>query len=123
MPEQKGRKRRPRDRRREHDTQPAPSVTSGPNIERSARKGQELPEGVRLPSPTARITGLIIAVVTVFVAGLMISDALGGDNTTAEATARVVVAVFLLGLSAAVGALCIAPLWVRSLVVRWRGSA
>jgi hypothetical protein len=118
MPEQKGRKRRGRDRRR--DAAPAAATPPQP----APKKQQELPEGVRLPSPTARITGLIISVVTVFIAGLMISDALSGDNSTAEATLRIVVAVFLLALSIAVAALCIATLWVRELVVRrWKGAA
>ena len=122
MPEQKGRKRRPRDRRRDRET--STGSTGAPVATPAARRAeQELPEGVRLPSPTARITGLIIAVVTVFVAGLMIRDALGGGVSASEAAVRIVIAGFLLGLSFGVGALCIAPLWVRNVVLRVRGSA
>ena len=118
MPAQKGRRQRQRDRRRERSAESATAPAPPPAPAGRAR--QELPEGVQLPSTTARVTGFIIAVVTLVVAALMIRDAAGGGTAGAEAIVRIIVAVFLIGLALAVGALSVAPLWVRSVIVRLR---
>jgi hypothetical protein len=118
MPQQKGRKHRQKERRhaRTGSDDAAPPGATTPK--QPARASQQLPDGVRLPSATARATGFMVAIVTAIVAVLMMLGALGGGG--AEAIVRLLVAVFLLGLAAAVGALCLAPLWVRSLIVRQR---
>lgn len=118
MPERKGRRRRPHDRRREErratadaregaERAPAPAAAS-------RRTRQPAPPA---PSATARATGFTIAVVTAFVAVLMIRDGVTGDRDVVDAVIRVVVGTLLVALATFIAVLLVFPEWVRG---RWR---
>jgi hypothetical protein len=71
---------------------------------------------IQLPSRNARATGLIIAVITAFLAILMITD--GAGNGGGEGIVRVVAGVLLVGLSVVVGALSLFPAQIARAVRR-----
>jgi hypothetical protein len=113
MPEPRGRKKRPRDRRdRRRDrtgtpeapASPPPQAATARRIIRQAEPG--------LPSPTARATGFLIAIVTGFVAAVMLFNALS-DASGGEAVARVIGGALLILLAAAVAVACLWPAAVR----------
>ena len=124
MPEPKGRKkRRERDRERrrtregryldadvdaedEADTQPA-----------SVRPAQPQQPEPKMPSPTARFTGFIVAVVTAFLAFVMIYGAFGSDELgTIDKSLRIVAGGLLVLLAVFVGFLSLAPETFRDII-------
>jgi hypothetical protein len=117
MPEQRGRKR-VRDRRRERrervSVMPSADTIDTPAVEpRPVRRATPAPTG--MPSPTARATGFMIAIITALIAAVMIYNAATGDSSGGEATARILIGAGLLLLSTFVGLLVLAP----SIVVSW----
>ena len=111
MPEKKGRRRRSGGRHHEGsspESHPAPAATPGaPQRIASPRRADPL-----VPSNTARATGLMIAVITAFLAVLMISDAATGGGGI-DATVRIAAGVSLVLLAAVVGALSVFPAQIR----------
>jgi hypothetical protein len=63
----------------------------------------------------------MIAVVTAFLAALMIQDGFNGDHSTANAAARIVAGGLLVLLAVVVAALCLAPGWIRDVLRRRAG--
>jgi len=123
MPEPRGRKKRPRDRRerrdrrRERGGEPeatAPQPAQAPAARRVIRQAD-----AGLPSPTARATGFLIALVTAFVASVMLFNAVS-DASGGEAVARVVGGALLILLAAAVAVACLWPAAVRDYFARRR---
>ncbi|HEY8171562.1 MAG TPA: hypothetical protein VIH21_00620 [Dehalococcoidia bacterium] len=55
----------------------------------------------------------MIAVITAFLAALMIRDGITGDHTGLDMTARIVGGALLIILAIVVAVLCVAPAWVR----------
>jgi hypothetical protein len=68
---------------------------------------------IALPSRNARATGLLIAIVTGFLAVLMIVD--GAGNGGSEGIVRVVIGVMLVALALVVGVLSLFP----AHIARW----
>ncbi len=117
MPERKGRKRRPVDRRRGDDASVEASARENtPETPSFTSRQITPPNQPPLPSPTARASGLLIAVITAFFAVLVLRDGLTGDHTTIDATLRIFAGVSLIALSLAVGVLVLAPEVVRRLL-------
>ena len=73
-----------------------------------------------LPSTTARVTGLMIAVLTAFLAILMMYEAATGDLSGVDAVLRIVAGVTLVALAVVVGLLSLAPGQVRNWLRRRR---
>lgn len=109
MPEQKGRKRRPRERRRGPRPVEEQREAAGPEAGPKVSATPQPSPGV--PSPTARATGFLIAVITLFLAVMMIIDA--PDAGGIEAVIRAVVGVALVLVAVAVGVLVLFPEQVR----------
>ena len=124
MPERKGRKRRPtRERRRDRDvpgqavaTDAEPKSNGGPPPDSRRAAASDGP----LPSTTARVTGLMIAVLTAFLAILMMYEAATGDLSGIDAVLRIVAGVMLVALAVVVGLLSLAPGQVRNWLRRRR---
>lgn len=112
MPERKGRRRRSAGRHREPGApapHPAPAAMPGaPPRSASPQRADPL-----VPSNTARATGLMIAVITAFLAVLMISDAATGGSASMDAIVRIVAGVSLVLLAAVVAALSVFPAQIR----------
>lgn len=124
MPDRKGRRRRPHDRRRDERRAAAEAHGDAPRVAppparavASPRAPQRRAAAAPAPSPTARATGFIIAVVTAFLAILLIRDAFVGDRATPDVVARIVAGAFLVAMAAFIGALLLFPSWFRE---RWR---
>lgn len=117
MPERKGRKRRPTDRRRGEGA-PVEAAAHEGTAETPSFTSRQItpPNQPPLPSPTARASGLLIAVITAFFAILILRDGLTGDYAAIDATLRIVAGVSLIALSLAVGVLVLAPEVVRRLL-------
>lgn len=120
MPERKGRRRRVRRERVRGDARP-----SHPRAETLAARGaspapRSQAQAGPLPSTTARVTGLMIAVITAFLAVLMVYQALTGDAARIDVTLRIAAAVALVVLAVIVGVLSVAPGAVRDWVRRRR---
>ena len=112
MPEPKGRRRRGRQRERVRVRRPDAAAGRAPNADDRPRTAS--PTTVRpgaAPSPAARATGLVLAVVTAFLAGLLIKDS--GGSVTA-----IVAGALLILLAVAVAVLVVAPGRVRALLRR-----
>lgn len=116
MPERKGRKRRSsRERRRDRDvTAQAPAIeapeprAATPSVARRA-----VPSGGPLPSRTARVTGFMLAVVTAFLAVVMVYQAASGGSSGIDAALRIAAGGALVALAVVVGLLSLAPGQVR----------
>jgi len=121
MPERKGRKRRPADRRR-GDGAPVDASPGERAPETAPTPSRQTPPSNQppLPSPTARASGLLIAVITAFFAVLVLRDGLTEDHTAIDATLRIFAGISLILLSLAVGALVLFPEVVRGLLARGR---
>lgn len=123
MPERKGRKRRiVRDRRRGGGDAPGAATidASRPGTSQSASAKRAAASNGPLPSSTARVTGLMLAVVTAFFAFLMIFQSVTGDATGIDGAARIVGGVALVLLAVVVGVLSVAPAMVRDWFARRR---
>ena len=119
MPEQKGRRRRQaRERRRGEGAATAtvarPSTATATPVKRGTR------DDGPLPSTTARVTGLLIAVVTAALATLMVYQSLTGDATGIDGVARIAGGIALIVLAIVVGVLSIVPGMVRDWFARRR---
>ena len=112
MPEPRGRKRRQRERH--HERGPGTPAASRPRTDDPALQ-RTITAGPRMPSRSARATGLMIAVVTAFLAVLMIKENFGGG---AESMVRVAAGALLVALAAVVGVLSVFPEQVRRIVRR-----
>ncbi len=114
MPERKGRKRRPDGRRSDGTSSvasPADATPSAPQRKALSQRADPL-----VPSNTARMTGLMIAVVTAFLAILMIRDAATGGSAGIDAIVRIAAGVSLVVLAIVVGALSVFPAQIRRLI-------
>jgi hypothetical protein len=69
---------------------------------------------------TARVTGLMIAVITAFFATLMVYQSLTGDSSGVDGAARIVGGAVMIALAIVVGILSVAPAMVRDLFARRR---
>ena len=78
--------------------------------------GRAVAPASAVPSNTARATGLAIAVVTVFLAIMLIADAFAAGRTDIDAAARLAAGVFLVLLGIAVGALSLFPAQLRRMI-------
>lgn len=105
MPERKGRKRR--SGRRGEGASPA-TAAAAPQRNASPRRADPL-----VPSNTARATGLMIGVITAFLAILMISDAATGASGGVNELFRIAVGALLVLLAAVVSALSVFPAQIR----------
>ncbi len=126
MPDAKGRRQaRPGKRRSRQRARPERGAAprSGTGMSATAppvqprRAGASASPPSRLPSPTARATGFMIALVTAFLAVVMIKDALT-HASGASAAIQVVGGLLLVLLALAVGALVLVPGRVRALFRR-----
>ncbi len=120
MPDPRGRKRRGRQRTRAERAGAPPAAAeasaAAPPVQ-PRRAGASAPPPSRLPSPTARATGFMIALVTASLAVVMIKDAVTRASGASAAT-QVVGGLLLLLLALAVGALVLVPGRVRGLFRR-----
>ena len=71
-----------------------------------------------MPSPSARLTGFVIGVVTASLGGFLIWDSATSGGAGVDLVLRAIVGAFLIALGVGVGALCIAPLSTRRLFRR-----
>lgn len=125
MPERKGRKRKhPRERRPGGEVATPAAIEAQP---RTAAPASSRPSGRRpaaadgpLPSTTARVTGLMIAVLTAFLAILMTYEGATGDSSGIDSVLRIVAGVTLVALALVVGLLSLAPGQVRNWLGRRR---
>ncbi len=125
MPERKGRKRRiVRERRRGDGATAGTTTIDGERpratILASGKRG--VPNNGPLPSSTARVTGLMLAVVTAFFAALMIVQSVTGDASGVDGAARIVGGILLVALAIVVGVLSVAPAMVRDWFARRRDA-
>lgn len=74
----------------------------------------------RMPSPFARATGALLAIITGVLAVYMVINGLSAESAGAGVV-RVVAGVLLVLLAMVVGVLSVAPEVVRAMVWRWRG--
>ena len=120
MPAQKGRKRqRTRERRRDGEAAPATASALPPTVA-TRRTSRRPPGDGPLPSTTARVTGLMIAVLTAFLASLMVYQSVTGDASGIDGVARIAGGIALIVLAIVVGVLSIAPGMVRDWFARRR---
>lgn len=112
MPEPRGRKRRHRERHRERG--PSVPAASRPRADDAAPQ-RAITVEPRMPSRSARATGLMIAVVTAFLAVLMVKENFGSGT---ESLVRVAAGALLVALAAVVGVLSVFPERVRRIVRR-----
>ncbi len=118
MPEQKGRKKkqRERDRRPRDDGAPAPDAPPA-----APRPSSQPTAAAPMPSMTARATGFLVAAFTAFLAVLMIYNAVTSDDASApDAAIRIFIGTLLVLLAIFVGALVLAPAQIRDFVSRRR---
>ena len=122
MPERKGRKRKiTRERRRDGDGGTATIDAPRPGTAQTPAKARPVAaNNGPLPSTTARATGLLIAVVTLFVSILMIYQSVTGDASGIDGAARIVGGTFMVLLAIVVGTLSVAPGMVRDRFARRR---
>lgn len=92
---------------------PVSAMTATPKPRRAAPDGP-------LPSTTARITGLMIAVLTAFLAVLMVYQSVTGAASGIDGAARIAGGGALIVLALAVGVLSVAPGMVRDWFARRR---
>lgn len=116
MPDAKRRKRRQRERARSGTTSAtAPHAPSG-----SRTRPAPSPGPMPLPSTTARATGFILAVITAFLAALLIVNAVRGE-TGGTAVTEVIGGALLILIAVIVAALVAIPEQIRRWLHRRRG--
>ena len=121
MPERKGRKRKhPRERRPGGEVATQAAIEPQSRAAAPASSRRPAAAGGPLPSTTARVTGLMIAVLTAFLAILMMYEAATGDLSGVDAVLRIVAGVTLVALAVVVGLLSLAPGQVRNWLRRRR---
>ncbi len=123
MPEQKGRKKkRERDRERRR---PVGAGVAPPDIERAEVRAQVAREVQQanvqpMPSPTARASGFVLALVTGLLAVVMIYNGFSGGAGGLDLVMRIAAGVMLILLAAVVALLVVSPDTVRRIVRRGR---
>ena len=124
MPERKGRKRRIVRERRRGGSDGGGVATIDRERPRAAAATTKrvAPNNGPLPSSTARVTGLMLAVVTAFFAALMIFQSVTGDASGIDGAARIVGGIALVALAIVVGVLSVAPAQVRDWFARRRDA-
>ncbi len=124
MPERKGRKRKlSRERRRSGDGASGTAAVDAPQplaAQAPTKARRSTTSDGPLPSTTARATGLMIALVTLFISILMIYQSVSGEATGIDGAARIVGGIAMGALAIVVGALSVAPGMVRDLFARRR---
>lgn len=133
MPEPKGRKnKRDRDKERRRTRAPGSTADAPPEDEageagarrNTARRVQEatVAQAVALPmpSPTARVTGVMLALITALLAATMVYNGVTGDAAGIDLAFRVAAGAFLILLAATIALLSLSPNTVRRLVRRGR---
>jgi hypothetical protein len=121
MPEHKGRKRKhPRGRRPGGEIGTQAAVERQPRAAAPASARRPAASDGPLPSTAARVTGMMIAVLTAFLAILMMYQAATGDSSGIDAVVRIVAGVTLVALAVVVGLLSLAPGQVRDWLRRRR---
>lgn len=123
MPERKGRKRKiVRERRRSGGGVDGSETVDAPRPRAAApsRATRAAANDGPLPSNTARATGLMLAVVTLFLAVLMIYQSISGDASGIDSAARIAGGIALVALAIVVGVLSVAPAMVRDWFQRRR---
>lgn len=119
MPAKKGRKRR-RTREQRQSADAAPTVSAQTAAAVTPRKARPAASNGPLPSTTARVTGLMIAVLTAFFAFLMVHQSVTGDASGIDGVARIAGGIALIILAMVVGTLSVAPGMVREWFARRR---
>ena len=71
-----------------------------------------------MPSPSARITGFVIGVVTAALGGFLVWDSATSGGAGADLVLRALIGVFLIAIGGVVVALCVAPASTRRLFRR-----
>jgi len=115
MPERKGRKRRPRERRRSHDQARDESAVAGNGHRPAATPSRARSEPSR-PALRVRYAGFFLGVLTMFVGVLTVAQ--GVVSSGANAALLLVIGAFLVALALALGALSLVPDRVRALFER-----
>ncbi len=129
MPEQRGRRRRRAKsqvagrRSQESAAEPSPAPDGqtpreGAAKPRSAMPARPVPPS-GVPSPTARVSGFVIALVTAFLGGLLIEQAISGMSGAA-AVGQIIGGLLLIALVVFVGVLVLFPAQVRDVIARRR---
>jgi predicted lipid-binding transport protein (Tim44 family) len=95
----------------------AKASTSKVSARGATRTRSAAPSGV--PSPTARASGFVIALVTAFLGGLLVEEAIGGMSGAA-AVGQVIGGLLLIALAVFVGVLVLFPAYVRDVIARRR---
>ena len=123
MPERKGRKRRPRERRRVGAGESPPRVAVQTPVSRTATRPRVTGPQQRMPSTTARVSGMLLGIVTAFIAAVLLQGAFQQDNSTATVIIRSIVALLLMLLAAFVAFLSAFPELVRDYFDRRRARS
>lgn len=87
----------------------------------TARRVQEATvQAVALPMPssTARVTGVMLALITGFLAATMVYNGIKGDASGIDLAGRLAAGAFLILLAAAIALLSLSPNTVRRLILR-----
>ena len=132
MPEPKGRKnKRDRDRERRRNRLPGSTADASAeeNLEGEAGVGRNTARRVQeatvaqavalpMPSPTARVTGVMLALVTALLAATMVYNGITGDAAGIDLAFRIGAGAFLILLAAVITLLSLSPNTVRRLILR-----
>jgi hypothetical protein len=120
MPERKGRKRRSQRARRVSGDGTAPSVEGGMRIaERAASPQRKEPQASdsSIPALRARYAGFIVAVLTMTIGILTLSQGLVGNYATSDAALRIGAGIVLILVALVIGLLTLVPgriaAWLR----------
>lgn len=123
MPERKGRKRKPTRERNRGGTETVTraAVVDPPQPRNAAPNGRRAASSDGpLPSTFARVTGLMLAVVTAVLAIGMVYQAASGAAGGIDQIGRMVAGALLVALAIVVGVLSVAPAMVRDFFQRRR---
>jgi hypothetical protein len=126
MPAQKGRRKgRNRERRSRGPVAHSPDeaveedATGASEEARAVQRGAVNAAGQPMPGSMARATGALLALVTAFLALVMVWNGVSQDSL-ADGVSRIVVGLLLVLLAVVVGVLSVAPEFVRGIIQRRR---
>jgi len=97
----------------------APDDTGSTPEARAVQRGTVNAAGQPMPGSMARASGALLAIVTGFLALMMVWNGFGAE-TPADGIPRIVAGVLLVLLAIVVGVLSVAPEFVRGLIQRRR---
>ena len=118
MPERRGRRHK-RDRRdRSSSAAAAPEAPAVAPVQRTVKQPAPTQPARALPSRTARISGVVLALVTGALGIAMFVDAFSGGNSSAEVIGRTIAGCLLVGLAVFVTALVVFPAQIRDYLYR-----